>query len=160
MSESINTNTLPPLNDDRVINVTLSNVQWAAVLDWISHCPFQEAIGTLTELNAQIKTHNQTNSDSTTFTGVLPIKTYNMMIHALGLAPYYIVAEILSQIFTQGQKEIERLRDQYNTAAANAQVENNSQPAVEKSQTSPDNSTTTKKRRTSTRKKKSTTASE
>lgn len=133
------------LNDDCVINVTLPNHQWNVVVDWLAHSPYQEAKTTLDSLNTQIQKRTETDQQATSFTGELPIKTFNMLIFALGQAPYYIVAEIIQSIYTQGQQEIARLRDQANTMKA----------PVEKSENSPDNSTqeqtsskTTRKRRT------------
>lgn len=133
------------LNDDCVINVTLPNHQWNVVVDWLAHSPYQEAKTTLDSLNTQIQKRTETDQQATSFTGELPIKTFNMLIFALGQAPYYIVAEIIQAIYTQGQQEIARLRDQANTMKA----------PVEKSENSPDNSTqeqtsskTTRKRRT------------
>lgn len=133
------------LNDDCVINVTLPNHQWNVVVDWLAHSPYQEAKATLDSLNAQIQKRTETDQQATSFTGELPIKTFNMLIFALGQAPYYIVAEIIQAIYTQGQQEIARLRDQANTMKA----------PVEKSENSPDNNTqeqtsskTTRKRRT------------
>ena len=133
------------LNDDCVINVTLPNHQWNVVVDWLAHSPYQEAKTTLDSLNAQIQKRTETDQQATSFTGELPIKTFNMLIFALGQAPYYIVAEIIQAIYTQGQQEIARLRDQANTMKA----------PVEKSENSPDNNTqeqtsskTTRKRRT------------
>lgn len=132
------------LNDDCVINVTLPNHQWNVVVDWLAHSPYQEAKATLDSLNAQIQKRTETDQQATSFTGELPIKTFNMLIFALGQAPYYIVAEIIQAIYTQGQQEIARLRDQANTMKS----------AVEKSENSPDNNTqeqptskTTRKRR-------------
>lgn len=134
-------------NDDCVINVKLTNNQWSAILDWLSHSPFAEAKETLVELNNQIKARaKETDTD---FVGMLPIKTYNMLIFALGQAPYYVVAETIQQIFQQGQSEIQRLRDQFNAVSAHDQSDQTT-AAVEKTTTSPDNPP--KKRRASRKK--------
>lgn len=122
------------LNDDCTINITLPNNQWNVIVDWLAHSPFQEAKETLASLNAQIQARNQSNQQDTSFTGELPIKTFNMLIFALGQAPYYIVAEIIQAIYAQGQQEIARLRDQANTMPQQEQS-----TSVENSQQSSDN---------------------
>lgn len=131
MTEQVNNNIV--LNDDCEINVTLDNQQWNAVVDWLAHSPFEEAKQTLTTLNTQIQqyTNDQTKSD-TSFVAHLPIKTFNMLIFALGQAPYYVVAEIIQSIYQQGHGEINRLREQANTMKQQ-------ETPVEKSPETPDN---------------------
>ena len=123
--------TTTELNDDVDINVTLPIAQWNTILDWIAHSPFDEARATLDSLNKQIE--NATATD--TFTAALPIRTFNMLIFALGQAPYYMMAEPIQQIYNQGQSEITRLKEQ--AAAAAAQILN--RDPVEKSDDNPDN---------------------
>lgn len=141
------------LNDDCEINITLPNNQWNTVVDWIAHTPYEEAKQILTTLNAQIADKVAKDASGTEFTGTLPIKTFNTLIFALGQAPYYVVAEIIQAIFTQGQHEINRLREQ-----ANAMKQTEDAP-VEKTEGRPDNTPeeqsqpttkpkTTRKRRT------------
>ena len=122
------------LNDDCNIKITLPNNQWNVIVDWLAHSPFQEAKDTLNILNQQIQARNQQDQMATSFQGELPIKVFNMLIFALGQAPYYVVAEIIQAIYTQGQQEIARLREQANT------MPQQEQPApVEKTTESPDN---------------------
>ena len=91
-------------------------------------------------------------NESKTFTGTLPIKTFNMLIFALGQAPYYVVAEIIQAIYSQGQAEINRLREAANTMLQQP-GEKISEHPVEKTETSTDNTST--KRNTRRRTKKS-----
>ena len=122
------------LNDDCNIKITLPNNQWNVIVDWLAHSPFQEAKDTLNVLNQQIQARNQQDQMATSFQGELPIKVFNMLIFALGQAPYYVVAEIIQAIYTQGQQEIAKLREQANTMPVQEQ------PApVEKTTQSPDN---------------------
>lgn len=148
------------LNDDCNIKITLPNNQWNVIVDWLAHSPFQEAKDTLNILNRQIQARNQQDQMATSFQGELPIKVFNMLIFALGQAPYYVVAEIIQAIYTQGQQEIARLREQANTMPQQEQ----SAP-VEKTTESPDNEQreTTQPKTTktkSTRKRRTTKKSE
>lgn len=104
------------LNDDCLINITLTNPQWNTITDWFSRFPFDEAKTILEGLNGQIEQFLKVeeNKDKQ-FTASLSISTFNKVIFALSLAPYYIVAETVQQIFSQGQSEIQRLRDEANT---------------------------------------------
>lgn len=122
------------LNDDCSIAITLPNPQWNVIVDWLAHSPYQEAKTTLTAINQQIQARSAQDQNATSFKGELPIKTYNMLIFALGQAPYYVVAEIIQAIYSQGQQEIARLREQANTMAAQE-----TQPPVEKTVEKADN---------------------
>lgn len=121
------------LNDDIEINVTLPTPQWNVVLDWIAHAPFDEAREALKRLNEQIENINE--DENKPFTASLPIRTFNMLIFCLGQGPYYMMAEPIQQIYSQGQAAIEKLReDAANVAKQLAERD------VEKSDTGPDNS--------------------
>lgn len=141
------------LNDDCTINVTLPNNQWNVIVDWLAHSPYNEAKTALLSLNEQIQkaAENPEFNESKTFTGTLPIKTFNMLIFALGQAPYYVVAEIIQAIYSQGQTEINRLREAANTMPEQP-GEKNSKPAVEKAETSTDNISTKRNTRRRTKK--------
>lgn len=103
------------LNDDRLINVTLTNSQWNMVTDWFSRIPFDQAHDILKDINDQIEafTNDEQNKDKQ-FTASLAIHVFNKIIFALSQAPYFMVAETVQQIYNQGQKEIQRLRDEAN----------------------------------------------
>ena len=114
MTETTNTENLE-LNDDRLINITLTNNQWNTVTEWFSRIPFDQAKEILTDLNSQIAkfTSDESNKDKQ-FTGSLAINVFNKVIFALSQAPYFMVAETVQQIYNQGQAEIQRLRDEAN----------------------------------------------
>lgn len=124
--------TTTQLNDDIEINVTLSTPQWNVVLDWIAHAPFDEAREALKRLNTQIE--NIDEGENKPFTASLPIRTFNMLIFCLGQGPYYMMAEPIQQIYSQGQAAIEKLRED----AANVAKQLAERP-VENSEASPDN---------------------
>ena len=159
MSDQINTR---ELNDDCEINITMANHQWNTVADWLAHSPYQEAKEALTKLNEQIQkiVNDPEKKDAKEFTGTLPIKTFNMLIFALGQAPYYVVAEIIQTIYTQGQNEIKHLREQAAMMPEQEKVpeepankQNIKAAPVEKSEQSTDNTNKkTKGRRSRTKK--------
>jgi len=103
------------LSDDCAIKVTLPNNQWNVVIDWLAHCPFVEAKETLEAINKQIDALDDEGRNAKEFVCSLPIKTYNMLIFALGLAPYYTVVNTIQAIYAQGQEGIQKLRDEANT---------------------------------------------
>lgn len=123
------------LNDDCLINVTLSNNQWNIIIDWLVHTPYQQAKEILIDLNKQIDQQQKKSVTDGTFTGTLAIKTFNLLIFALGQAPYYLIAEIIQKIYDQGQSEIARLKEQ----AATIDKEKVSSTSVEILKDSPDN---------------------
>lgn len=151
MSESV-------LNDDCLINVTMTNNQWNIVIDWLVHTPYQQAKEILGDLNKQIDQVQKQSTSDGTFTGTLSIKTFNLLIFALGQAPYYLIAEIIQKIYDQGQSEIARLKEQ----AATIDKEKVSNAPVEILKDSPDNSnieqtkTETKTRKRSRKSQKTT----
>lgn len=102
------------LNDDCLINVSLSNEQWTVLTEVVSHILCEQTKNTVKELEQQFQAWSENKENqSKQFVGKLPIKTYNMLIFALFLAPYYRVVGIISEIQSQGEKEIARLREQY-----------------------------------------------
>lgn len=130
------------LNDDLKINVKLTNPSWNIILDWLAHTPYEEARTILKDLNEQIQAADSSEIEKE-FTASLMIKQFNALIFGLGQAPYFLVADIVQQIYAQGQEEIQRLREQ------------NIQVAVEKSELNPDNisTETTQPAKTTTRRK-------
>lgn len=118
------------LNDDRLINITLTNSQWNMVTDWFSRIPFDQAHDILKDINDQIEafTKDESNHDKQ-FTASLAIHVFNKIIFALSQAPYFMVAETVQQIYNQGQKEIQRLRDEAN--GLKSEQETKAEPVAE-----------------------------
>lgn len=133
------------LNDDRLINITLTNSQWNMVTDWFSRIPFDQAHDILKDINDQIEafTNDESNKDKQ-FTASLAIHVFNKIIFALSQAPYFMVAETVQQIYNQGQKEIQRLRDEANGLNPEQETKSESVAETKPKKTRKTKKTTTK----------------
>jgi len=119
------------LNDKMNISVNLKTNDWNTVIDWLVHTPYSQAKEITKNIGAQIKERYK--EEDKEFTIELPIETYNLMIFALGMAPYYQVVTIIQEIYTQGQKEIKRLKSEHEEKVLSVDLD------VEKTGNSPNN---------------------
>ena len=60
---------------------------------------------------------------------MIKLKRLQKIIFALSQAPYFMVAETVQQIYNQGQKEIQRLRDEAN--GLKSEQETKAEPVAE-----------------------------
>lgn len=104
----------PELTDENPVAVTLANEEWGVVIDWLSHFPYEQSRAVLEKFRDQTSAIKEEDYEQP-FTAVLTVSEFNRVIGSLSLAPYYVVAELITKIHSQAVKEIGEWRNLYNT---------------------------------------------
>lgn len=113
----------PELTDENPIAVLLANDEWGIIVDWLSHLPYNQSRSILEQFRDQTV---NADAESTSFEAVFTVSEYNRIIGSLSLAPYYVVAELITKIHSQAVKQINEWRELY-SAAQNQKSESTEQ---------------------------------
>ncbi len=99
------------IDDRSQINVTLYKKQWDIVIEWMSKFPYSEAVNIINAIADDIKGNTEAEQDD--FIVIkLSIYQFDTILYSLGLGPYYLMSDIINEIYNQGSVEVQKLRDQ------------------------------------------------
>lgn len=99
------------IDDRSQINITLYKKQWDIVIEWMSKFPYSEAVNIINAIADDIKGNTEAEQDD--FIVIkLSIYQFDTILYSLGLGPYYLMSDIINEIYNQGSVEVQKLKDQ------------------------------------------------